>query len=189
MSAYLSGQVNKVNHLNQTNQGGSSEPNKVKQVFRWSRCKCTNKDINDRGSSIERQFHMELSSKLSKRAANDYPPHIWWLSSLEIVITQGRHHLGRGGRCRSSQNPGIAKIGLPPLPLTPILALWWIWRQKRVKATRNILTTKVRKWPFLGVNDYFLGKCSLIVGDDQFWGISAHFLGVNDHYLGWVMPQ
>ena len=36
----------------------------------------------------------------------------------------------------------------------------------------------------LGVGDYFLGKCSLIVGDDQFWGISAHFLGVNDHYLG-----
>ena len=34
MSAYLSGQVNKVNHLNQTNQGGSSEQNKVKQVFR-----------------------------------------------------------------------------------------------------------------------------------------------------------
>ena len=30
----LSGQVNKVNHLNQTNQGGSSEQNKVKQVFR-----------------------------------------------------------------------------------------------------------------------------------------------------------
>ena len=27
------------------------------------------------------------------------------------------------------------------------------------------------------MNDYFLGKCSLIVGDDQFWGISAHFLG------------
>ena len=51
------------------------------------------KDINDRGSSIERQFHMELSSKLSKRAANDYPPHIWWLSSLMIVIIQGRHHL------------------------------------------------------------------------------------------------
>ena len=43
------------------------------------------------------------------------------------------------------------------LPLTPILALWWIWD--------------------LGVHDYFLGKCSLIVGDDQFWGISAHFLG------------
>ena len=26
-------QVKKVNHLNQTNQGGSSEPNKVKQVL------------------------------------------------------------------------------------------------------------------------------------------------------------
>ena len=24
----------------------------------------------------------------------------------------------------------------------------------------------MRKWPFLGVNDYFLGKCSPIVGDD-----------------------
>ena len=35
----------------------------------------------------------------------------------------------------------------------------------------------MRKWPFLGVNDYFLRKCSLIVGDDKFWGISAHFLG------------
>ena len=32
------------------------------------------------------------------------------------------------------------------------------------------------------MNDYFLGKCSLIVGDDPFWGISAHFWGVNDHY-------
>ena len=29
----------------------------------------------------------------------------------------------------------------------------------------------------MGVNDYFLGKCSLIVGVDQFWGGSAHFLG------------
>ena len=45
----------------------------------------------------------------------------------------------------------------------------------------------MRKWPFLGVNDYFLGKCSLIVGDDQFWGISTPFWGVNDHYLGWVI--
>ena len=35
----------------------------------------------------------------------------------------------------------------------------------------------MRKLPFLGVSDYFLGKCSLIVGDDQFWGRSAHFLG------------
>ena len=42
----------------------------------------------------------------------------------------------------------------------------------------------LRKLPFLGVSDYFLRKCSLIVGDDQFWGISAHLLGVNDHYLG-----
>ena len=48
----------------------------------------------------------------------------------------------------------------------------------------DILTTIVRKLPFLGVNDYFLGKCSLIVGCDQFWGISNHFLGVNDNYLG-----
>ena len=32
-----------------------------------------------------------------------------------IVITLGRHHLGRGGRCRSSQNPGIAEIGLTPI--------------------------------------------------------------------------
>ena len=35
----------------------------------------------------------------------------------------------------------------------------------------------MRKWLFLGVNDYFLDKCSLIVSDDQFWGRSAHFLG------------
>ena len=37
------------------------------------------------------------------------------------------------------------------------------------------------------MNDYFLGKCSLIVCDDQFWGISTPFLGVNDHYLGSVI--
>ena len=43
-------------------------------------------------------------------------------------------------------------------------------RQKRVNANCNILTTRVSKWQFLG-------KSSLIVGDDQFWGISAHFLG------------
>ena len=46
-----------------------------------------------------------------------------------------------------------------------------------LNATRDILTTKVRKLPFLGVSDYFLGRCSLIVGDDQFLGRSAHFLG------------
>ena len=28
------------------------------------------------------------------------------------------------------------------------------------------------------MSDYFLGKCSLIVGDDQFSGISTHFWGV-----------
>ena len=50
------------------------------------------------------------------------------------------------------------------------------------KMTCGILTTKVRKLPFLGVNDYFLGKCSLIVGEDKFWVKSAHFLGVNYHY-------
>ena len=33
---------------------------------------------------------------------------------------------GRGGRTKSSQNPGIAKIGLTPPPRPPILALWWI---------------------------------------------------------------
>ena len=27
------------------------------------------------------------------------------------------------------------------------------------------------------VNDYFLGKCSLVIGEDQFLGRSAHFLG------------
>ena len=39
------------------------------------------------------------------------------------------------------------------------------------------ITPKVRKLPFLEMNDYFLGKCSLITGDDPFWGISARFLG------------
>ena len=39
------------------------------------------------------------------------------------------------------------------------------------------MTTKVRKLTFWGVNDYFWGKCSLIVGDDLFWEISAPFLG------------
>ena len=34
------------------------------------------------------------------------------------------------------------------------------------------------------MNDYFLGKRSLIVGDDQFWGTNSHFLRVNDHYFG-----
>ena len=29
----------------------------------------------------------------------------------------------------------------------------------------------------IGLNDYFLGKCSLIVGEDQFLGRSAHFFG------------
>jgi len=70
------------------------------------------------------------------------------------------------------ENPGIAKIGLTPPPPYPI------------PGTLVDLTTKVQKLPFLGVNDYFLGKCSLIVGDDPFWGISDHFLGVNYHYLG-----
>ena len=39
---------------------------------------------------------------------------------------------------------GALKI-LRLTPFTPILALWWIWRLKRVNATRDILTTKVRK--------------------------------------------
>ena len=64
--------------------------------------------------------------------------------------------LGRGWCNRRLENLGIAKIGLTPPPLTPILALWWISRQKRVNATRDILTQKVRKWQFLG-------ECSCIV--------------------------
>ena len=57
------------------------------------------------------------------------------------LVTKQRLELpwGRGWGNRSSENPGIAKIGLTP-PITPILALWWIWRQKRVNATRDILT-------------------------------------------------
>ena len=38
--------------------------------------------------------------------------------------------LGRGCYNRRFQNPGIAKIGLTPPPHTPILAHWWISRQK-----------------------------------------------------------
>ena len=56
-----------------------------------------------------------------------------------------------------------------------------ICQYKQLLATDGIILTNVywkeHKWPFLGVNDNFLGKCSLIVGDDQFWGISAHLLG------------
>ena len=48
---------------------------------------------------------------------------------------------------------------------------------KARKCDSRHFDVKVRKLPFLGVSDYFLGKCSLIVGDDQFWGISAHFFG------------
>ena len=42
--------------------------------------------------------------------------------------------LGRGGCYKSRENPGIAKIGLTPLPpCPPIMALWWISRQKARK--------------------------------------------------------
>ena len=60
-----------------------------------------------------------------------------------IVITQGRHHLGRGGRCRSSQSPGIAKIGLPPQPPPNPGTLVDLTTKRN--ATRDILTTKMRK--------------------------------------------
>ena len=44
--------------------------------------------------------------------------------------------------------------------------LYYVIYEQPLNATRDILTTKVRKGPFLGVNNYFLGKCSPIVGDD-----------------------
>ena len=64
-----------------------------------------------------------------------------WISTLffQFLFSVFERHLGRGVQNRRRENLGIAKIGLTP-PLTPILALWWIWRQKRVNATRDILT-------------------------------------------------
>ena len=50
-------------------------------------------------------------------------------------------HLGRGGCTKTSQNPGIAKIGLTP-PRPPILALWWIWRNKTLKCESQHFVNK-----------------------------------------------
>ena len=54
-------------------------------------------------------------------------------------------------------------------------------KQNKKRSLLNFYRTQVYHLPFLGVNDYFLGKCSLIVSDDKFLGISADFMGVNDH--------
>ena len=43
----------------------------------------------------------------------------------------------------------------------PSLALMWIWRQKRMNATCDILTTKMHKWPFLGVKLFWLSNHSV----------------------------
>ena len=38
-----------------------------------------------------------------------------------------------------------------------------------------------------GSENDFLGKFSLIVGDGQFWGISAYFFGVNERVFGTLL--
>ena len=79
----------------------------------------------------------------------------WW---REIWTTDGSDACCcKGGvvATKAVKILALPRLAWPP-PLTPILALWWIWRQTRVNAIRDILTTKVRKWPFLGVNGYFL---------------------------------
>ena len=43
----------------------------------------------------------------------------------------------------------------------PSLALMWIWRQKRMNATCDILTTKMHKWPFLGVKLFWFSNHSV----------------------------
>ena len=48
---------------------------------------------------------------------------------IDLIILFGvapKAILGRGWWNRRLENLGIAKIGLTPPPLTPILALWWI---------------------------------------------------------------
>ena len=60
-----------------------------------------------------------------------------------ICKVQGINHFRRDVQNRRRENLGIAKIGLAPPPLTPILALWWIWRQKRVNATLSSSLTIV----------------------------------------------
>ena len=62
----------------------------------------------------------------------------------------GTPSLGRGGCNKSRENPGIAKVGLTPPPHPPILALWWISRQKVRKFDSRQLTTK-------RVNQHILG--------------------------------
>ena len=65
-----------------------------------------------------------------------------------LRVEQVWAELGRGGCNKSRENPGIAKIGLTPRP--PILALWWISRQKVRKFDSRQLTTK-------RVNQHILG--------------------------------
>ena len=67
-----------------------------------------------------------------------------------LLQVSGNDCLGRGGCNRSRENPGIAKIGLTPPPRPPILAHWWISRQKVRKFDSRQLTTK-------RVNQHILG--------------------------------
>ena len=79
----LSGQViqashvNKVNHLNQTNQGGSSEPNKVKQVLLL----------------LGVHHHFMLASVHYVRQCQEFESFYNVHPSLMIVITYGHLHL------------------------------------------------------------------------------------------------
>ena len=65
----------------------------------------------------------------------------------------------------------LPKLPRPPPPYPNPGTLVDLTTKARKCDSQHFDIKKVRKLPFFGVNDYFLGKCSLIVGDDQFWGI------------------
>ena len=113
---------------------------------------------------------------ITRQSFLDTTKHINWSCKKSYwVFSNMCSWLGRGGCNIGAQNPGIVKIGLRP-PATPS------------NGTLADLTTKVYNWPSLGVNYYFLDKYSLIVVNDRFWGICAHFSG-DQWSLFWLSYQ